>query len=228
MVHSIGKYIITSFLTDNLWKEWCYLVTSNTSGEQALIDPGNNFDKIAKAIESNGNNKLKYILLTHGHHDHVGEVENFAKKFGIKALIHKNDSALVRHSPLYAIRFDKRIIKTPHEVEIFLKEPYELGKREFIKVIHTPGHTSGSVCFLFEGFVFTGDTLLKELVGRTDLPGSKPEELPVSVNKLIAEIHEDVIIFPGHGKPWKAAEAKNWWKHKNVNPPQHNTFNEIN
>jgi len=227
VVYLIGKYIITSILTDNLWKELCYLVTSAFSAEQALIDPGNNLEEIIVAIESNGNKMLKYILLTHGHHDHVGEVETIAKKYGVKAMIHKNDVALVRQSPLYAIRFDNRIIKTPREIEVIVTNKFELDTSSFFKVIHTPGHTSGSVCFAFEGFVFTGDTLLREIVGRTDLPGSKPEELLISVDKLFNELKNSDMIFPGHGKPWKVEEARNWWIEQKFNPPQHKTFNEV-
>lgn len=226
MVHSIGKYNITSILTDELWKELCYIVSSADSGEQVLIDPGNNFEEIIKTIEANGNKKLKYILLTHGHHDHVGEVENIAKRYGVKALVHKDDAKLVRQSPLYAIRFDNRVIKTPREVEVMTTDRYEFNNG-FVKVIHTPGHTGGSVCFSFDGFIFTGDTLLKELVGRTDLPSSKPGELAQSVDKLITELNADCMIFPGHGKPWKADEAKSWWNEQKSNPPQHKTFNEV-
>lgn len=225
MAYSVGKHIITPILTDELWKECCYLVSCTITGEQALIDPGNNAAVISNTIESNGNKKLKYILITHGHHDHVGEIENIAKKFGVKGLIHKNDALLAKHSPIYAIRFDNRIIKTPREVEMMNKEQYEFGKDDFLKIIFTPGHTKGSVCFSFSGFVFTGDTLLNEFVGRTDLPDSKPEEIVSSVDKLLFLLKDDDMIFPGHGNPWEARDAKKWWVEHRSNPPQHRNFN---
>jgi glyoxylase-like metal-dependent hydrolase (beta-lactamase superfamily II) len=131
---------------------------------------------------------------------------------------------LLRHAPLYALRFARQEIEQPEPFVVFDGQPgFDLGKQP-IHVIHAPGHTAGSVCYRFDGLVFTGDTLLRQHVGRTDLPGGDAAQLKNSINLLLTGLPEDTILFPGHGRPWTIGEARVWWQKAAAAPPAYNQF----
>lgn len=216
---NLGDYRITKIVTGQYWMENCYLVSHLPSGEQALIDPGENADSIVQAVLDNGT-QLRYIFLTHAHHDHVGAVAALCRRFDLPCRVHKDDLRLLRHAPMYALRFAHKQIQAADRIEIFDEQiSFSLGKQQ-IRVIHTPGHTSGSVCFSFDNFVFTGDTLMNQHIGRTDLPGGDPALLASSVNQLLAYLSGETILFPGHGEPWPLEQAHIWWKKVAGSPPE--------
>jgi glyoxylase-like metal-dependent hydrolase (beta-lactamase superfamily II) len=130
------------------------------------------------------------------------------------------------HAPMYALRFaNKKILPVSfyQDFEDFCSDADEPKMRS----IHTPGHTRGSVCYVFDGFVMTGDTLLYKHVGRMDLPGSSIEEMKESVNNLLSRLSDEVLIFPGHGKPWTIGEAKSWWQERKAVFTIHNKFCQL-
>ena len=208
---TIGGYRIIKVVTGQPWMENCYLVSHSPSGEQALIDPGDDADSIIQAILENGT-QLQYILLTHAHHDHVGAVAALCRHFDLPCRVHKNDVRLLRHAPMYALRFANKRIQAADRIEVFDEKGYFPLGEQLIQVIHTPGHTAGSVCFSFNNFVFTGDTLLNQYIGRTDLPGGDKALLKSSVNQLLPRLTSETILFPGHGKLWTVEQADTWWK----------------
>lgn len=175
----IIKHLIVGPLLTN-----CYLVSSK--GELAIIDPGGDAEKILEEIEKS-NTKLKYIINTHFHPDHTSE--NLRIKNGTKAeiLIHKNEKNFINF-----------------EADIFFKEGDEIkiGDR-VLKVVHTPGHTKGSIGLLGENVLFTGDTIFEDGYGRTDLPGGSMEDLKQSIEKLSKLFKPRMIIYPGHGDIFK-------------------------
>lgn len=156
----------------------CYLVTSND--ELLIIDPGGDTDRILREIET----KVKYIINTHGHLDHTFANEKIRKETTAPILIHQAEKDFIK------FKADK-FLKDGDEIKI--------GK-EKLKVIHTPGHTKGSICLLGENFVFTGDTLFKDGQGRTDLPGGSEKDLEKSLEKLKKILRPGMIIYPGHGE----------------------------
>ncbi len=159
----------------------CYLVFSED--EILLIDPGGEPEKILQEIKSQ-KAKLKYIVNTHAHLDHTFGNEMIRKETGAKILIHEGEKNFIRFKP------DK-----------FLKDGEEIKIGESIlKVIHTPGHTPGSICLAGEKFVFSGDTLFKEGHGRTDLPGGSEKSLERSLEKLKEILKPGIKICPGHGE----------------------------
>ena len=159
----------------------CYLTVS---GEELLIiDPGGRKEEILKEIAKT-KAKLKYIVNTHGHPDHVFGNEGIKKETGAEILIHEAEKDFIKFKP---DRFLKGgdLIKTGNNV---------------LKVLHTPGHSRGSICLLGENFIFTGDTLFKDGYGRTDLSGGSQKDLEESLEKLRKILKPGITVYPGHGE----------------------------
>ena len=174
------------------------VTSSNKCG--IIIDPGADLDKILKYIKNN-NITIRAIINTHAHYDHVGAIEELKIIFKIPLFMHKNDEKLLRSANLYAKIFDGTgHIKIPTIDYYFDKSSIDDHLSEIgIQILHSPGHTSGSVCILMGKNLFTGDTLFNLNIGRTDLPGGDENILNDSLKKL-AELPPEIKIFPGHGK----------------------------
>ena len=177
----------------------CYLVTDEETGESLLIDPGSYGERQKDFIKAQGVEKLKYILLTHGHFDHMIGVERFRNAFSGEVVVHENDSDKLSSAvgSLYS-RFEREIPFASATADIKVKDGDSLpfGKYE-IEVIHTPGHTKGCVCYKIGDCLFTGDTLFRGSIGRTDFPDSDEGEMLSSLKKLNAT-EGDYKVYPGH------------------------------
>lgn len=207
----VGKYDIRVFVTNGTWRQNCYLVSHADSGEQILIDPGERVDDLTAAIANGG--PLRQILLTHAHHDHVAGASFYAQKHSIPCLVHEGDQRLLRHAPMYALRFAGVHIAPILEASAFRCPVSWAFATTTIHAVHSPGHTQGSVCYDFGEFCFTGDTLLNKKIGRTDLPGGDDAQLVASVTSLLASFDKgSLTLFPGHGSSWTLDEARSWWK----------------
>lgn len=173
----------------------CYVVGDKESGEAVLIDPG--FDSksesqhILDEIERNGL-RIKYIINTHGHPDHNGGNHILKNHNQAPILIHEADASMLNGPPA-----DCRL----HEGEVI-----EVGNVK-LKVIHTPGHSPGSIALLAEDYVFSGDTLFAGSIGRYDLPGASIEELVNSLKKLLT-LPDRVKVCPGHGSVTSIGEER--------------------
>ncbi len=218
-----GAFKVTCVVTDARWQQNTYVVTHAASGKTLLIDPGGGADFIIQYLENSGA-RLVHILLTHPHHDHIGAVAQLSEHFGVSCNFHKDDARLIRQAPMYALTLAKRSIAAVTRYETF--EELVLEDEEFpLRALHTPGHTKGSVCYHLDGFVFSGDTLLYQSIGRTDLPGSSLPSLKSSVTALLVKLSDNTVIFPGHGKPWVVKDALRWWSGLfNASPPQYDQF----
>ena len=177
----------------------CYLVTDMSTGESFLVDPGAYGKRQSDYIKSQGIDKLSYILLTHGHFDHMLGAEKFRQEFSAKVVIHCLDEDKLSSAvgSLYS-HFDRDNSFAPTSADITVKDGDTLpfGK-ETIEVIHTPGHTKGGVCYKIRDLLFTGDTLFKSTIGRTDFPDSDEMEMLESLIKL-DKLDMDYKIYPGH------------------------------
>ena len=167
----------------------CYIVTDEITLECAVIDPGAETNTIMHYLE---NNKLKcrYILLTHGHFDHTGAVEDVAKQTGATVCMSHKD--VKRNITELGFRY------TPPKGTVFFSEgdQFSVGSLVF-EVIETPGHSEGSVTFRCGEALFTGDTLFKDSCGRTDFPGCSGKDMLKSLKKLY-ELSGDYEVYPGH------------------------------
>lgn len=176
----------------------CYIIYSVNTKNCYIVDPGDNGEIILRKIMEAGLNPQK-ILLTHGHIDHCGGIRHIVSETGIPVLIHKMDSSLMtsqRNLELGSV-FG---LDTPPEPDGFFEngEIIRLDGKD-IEIIHTPGHSPGSVCFKTGKMLFTGDTLFRGSVGRTDLPGGNFKQLEESL-ELLKKNPVETIIHPGHGE----------------------------
>lgn len=177
-------------------QENCFILFDENK-DAFVVDPGGSSENIIEAIEKNGLN-IKYILLTHGHFDHVGAVAALVKKYKAPVYMSKDDRAFLE-SPkeVRASSFGMQIEAA--DVDVFVKEGDEISFSEgTIKVIETPGHTLGSVCYLFENYLFAGDTLFNGSIGRTDFPESDHSLMIESLKKL-KKLDDDIYVLSGHG-----------------------------
>ena len=213
---------ITCIVTGDKWKQNAYIITHKSSLNTIVIDPGDGAEFIINQIADAGG-KLTHILLTHPHHDHVGAVSQLSDHFNVACELHKKDVRLLMHAPMYALTFANKSIPAISRFQAF-EELYLKDEVPIVSSLHTPGHTKGSSCYIFDGFVFTGDTLLHKYIGRTDLPGGSLQALNTSISVLLDKLPDDTVIFPGHGKPWVVRDAKKWWNTLINTPPQHDQF----
>lgn len=174
-----------------------YLVWELSSREAVLIDPGAPSQKILDYVNSN-NIYVKAIVNTHGHADHIGGNTFFHQKWHVPIYIHKNDIAMLTNADLNLSSFMGASITSP-PAEKLLKEGdvIELGKKK-LDVIHTPGHTKGCICLLYSILLFSGDTLFKGSVGRTDFPGGSFDTLADSILKKLYTLPDETLVLPGH------------------------------
>ncbi|MCA6070102.1 MAG: MBL fold metallo-hydrolase [Endomicrobium sp.] len=196
------KKILSGSLDEN-----CYVVYDSETLHAAIIDPGEDGDKVILEIEKDRFNP-EILINTHGHFDHILSDDKIRSKFKIQLAIHENDVSLLLDS--YKNGSDLcNVHGTVKSPDILLEDNQEI-KLSFatFKVLHTPGHTKGSICLLFDGFLITGDTLFAGTVGRTDLDGGSSEEMFVSLSKL-KKLNPSLVIYPGHGSETTLANELN-------------------
>ena len=170
------------------------------NGDAVIVDPGMDHDNLIRFAESR-NVTVKAILLTHGHFDHIRGVDRLVKKYACPVYIHSLDEIMLTDE-YYNCSYmcDLRVIVDSEAEFVEDNEILKIFKEDDIKVIHTPFHTKGSVCYYFinNKWLFSGDTLFKESIGRDDLPNSEPRKTHDSLNK-IKQLPKETKIYPGHG-----------------------------
>jgi len=176
-----------------------YLVWDEISKEAVLIDVAAPAPGIINEIRELGLS-LKYLLLTHGHGDHIGGVGMIKNEFSIPVGIHEYDAEMlfdpVKNLSTY---WDQNVTVTAADILFKDGDSLKLGNSE-IKIIHTPGHTRGGICFYIDNLLFSGDTLFCESMGRTDLPGGDYQTLINSIRSKLFILPDDTKVLSGHGE----------------------------
>ena len=177
----------------------CYVVYNDSTKEAVLIDPGAEPKVILKYLADNKLN-LKFILNTHGHPDHIGANQEIKNKYpDVPLCVHAEDSSLLTSKQalltmLLGLKYGSpppdRLLKEGEEIKI-------TGLT--LSVIHTPGHTPGGISLIGKEFIFTGDTLFYDSIGRSDLPGGDQETLIDSIRNKLFILDKNLTVYPGHG-----------------------------
>jgi hydroxyacylglutathione hydrolase len=181
------------------WRENCHII-QNSSKSALIIDPGPGCCNEILSLINVGGVKALAILNTHAHFDHIGSVADLKKILKIPFYLHSKDKKLLRSANLYRVLFEEEQHITVPAVDYFFDEitkPLAFDGIN-VKVIETPGHTKGSVCFQIENCLFTGDTIFEKDIGRVDLPGGDEAELKESLKQL-TKLPHNLKLFPGHG-----------------------------
>ena len=175
-----------------------YLVVCPHTRETVIIDPAGEEDKLLALIKTEGF-KVKYILNTHGHSDHVLGNPKLKEVLNVPVCMHEADDRFFSDQAAREKSSKELGLPPPDPADIRLKDEdiVEVGTLK-VKVIHTPGHTPGSVCYLVDGNLFCGDTLFVGAVGRTDLIGGSLETLLESLEKRLIVLPKETIVWPGH------------------------------
>jgi glyoxylase-like metal-dependent hydrolase (beta-lactamase superfamily II) len=187
----------------------CYIIYDDLEKIGAVIDPGDDEDNILDVIKELGI-KIIYILATHGHFDHVGAVASIKKAFNAEFLVHEGDFFFIEDGENAARRWGIDI-EQPPKPDRFIEDgdKIKIGKFE-LKVIHTPGHSPGGVCFLYDRMLFGGDTLFQGSIGRTDFRKGSFEALKNSIRKRLYLLPDDTIVYTGHGPATTIGDEKKY------------------
>ena len=177
----------------------CYIVSDENTKEAFIIDPGAEPDRIIEKVKEIGVS-VKAILLTHGHFAHISAVKEVKQAFDVDVYVGQEDADLMADmelnvSYMFGMPYAARADKTLKDGEVLEIAGFS------IKVLFTPGHTKGGVCFYLqnENVAFSGDTLFQQSVGRTDFPTGSARVLSESIRNKLMTLPEDLQLFPGHG-----------------------------
>ena len=176
-----------------------YLLTDTATGKQSLVDCPPVHASQLRALEEQITDQLEFIFLTHGHFDHILGLGDVLERFGGKIVIHKEDEECLSDHEKALCRWIPT--KPPcYKADVVLsgEESLPFGESTFT-VLHTPGHTRGSVCYRCDDILFSGDTLFLENCGRVDFPGGNADEMRTSLARLAA-LPGDLRVLPGHGE----------------------------
>lgn len=177
----------------------CYVAWNENTKDAVIIDPGFDDHRILDTVDKY-NLSVGKILLTHGHFDHIGGLKKVREKTGAPVGIYCSDAdTLTSAGKNLSIMVGTPMTFEPAEILLSDGDVIEVGEGLELKVIHTPGHTEGSCCFIAEDVIFSGDTLFEGSIGRTDFPGGSYSDMMASLDKLMT-YDNDMQVLPGHGE----------------------------
>jgi hydroxyacylglutathione hydrolase len=185
----------------------CFILGCESTKEAVVVDPGDDADRILMEL-AKSELKVKYLLNTHGHFDHVGANKRMKEVTGAQIGIHPDDEPMLIELSQSALMFGMSVENSP-PADFLLNDGDDVTFGEItLKVIHTPGHSKGGVCLYTKGHLFAGDTLFAGSIGRTDLPGGDYDTLISSIKEKLLGLDDDTIVYTGHGPETSIANEK--------------------
>jgi glyoxylase-like metal-dependent hydrolase (beta-lactamase superfamily II) len=195
---ALREKLEVAIFADDLFGENCYLIRRRDTTSTLVVDPGLQLDQVLEQIDSEGLT-LEQILVTHGHIDHVAGVPALHKRTGAPIAMHPDDLAILDWAAIAQYPFVPPSF-TAFSIDRALTHGTTLAFQDIsLRVLHTPGHTQGSVCFLFGLDCFAGDTLFQRGIGRTDLPGGDMQKIVFSIRTVLYALPPKTVVHPGHG-----------------------------
>jgi len=176
----------------------CFILGCEQTKEAVVIDPGDDADRILMEL-AKAELKVKYVINTHGHFDHVGANKRMKEVTGATLAIHPDDGPMLSELSRSAASFGLAAENSP-EPDLLLNDGDKVTFGSIaLTVIHTPGHSKGGICLYTQGHLFAGDTLFAGSIGRTDLPGGDYDTLIASIKEKLLNLPDDTIVYTGHG-----------------------------
>jgi glyoxylase-like metal-dependent hydrolase (beta-lactamase superfamily II) len=190
--------VIVHGIVVGAFQENCWVIGNRRTGEGICVDPGDEPDEILAMAREMGVS-IKYIANSHAHIDHILGVAAIREATGAKFLLHPGDLDLARGTSASAKSWLGLEIPNPPDPDAFLADNDDIDVDGLkLHVLHTPGHTAGSVSFYANGVLFSGDTLFQSSIGRTDLPGGDERQEMASIVDRLLVLPDDTIVLPGH------------------------------
>ncbi|WP_321491647.1 MBL fold metallo-hydrolase [uncultured Desulfobacter sp.] len=185
----------------------CYILGCEDTKQAAVIDPGDDADRILMTL-AKAELKVKYLINTHGHFDHVGANKRMKEVTGAQIAIHPDDEPMLldlsRHARMFGLGAEN---SPPADIHLRDNDTISFGNIT-LEVIHTPGHSPGGISLYTPGHLFVGDTLFMGSIGRTDLPGGDYDTLISSIKTRLLNLDVNTVVYPGHGPKTSIANEK--------------------
>ncbi|HEY0752887.1 MAG TPA: MBL fold metallo-hydrolase [Ktedonobacteraceae bacterium] len=199
---------LVACITVGIYQENCYLYACPETLEAVIIDPGDEAQRILNRIQELAFIP-RYIINTHGHFDHICAIDEISAVYPVPLAIHPADVYLYTDEQAARI-YERESPLVKRQPDLLLQEGDRISFGTLtLEVIHTPGHTPGGICLVSRPYcVFSGDTLFRRSIGRTDVPGGDYEQIATSIREKLYTLDEELVVFPGHGDPTKIIEEK--------------------
>jgi len=198
----IFEYLVVGAVGAN-----CYIIGCEETGEGVVVDPGGDGPAILRLVRERGL-KVKYIIDTHGHVDHISANGQVKEATGAPILIHELDAPMLTDASRNLSFFAPRPVRGPAADRTLRNgEVVQVGNLK-LEVIHTPGHTPGGISLRLGDKVLTGDTLFAGSIGRTDFPGGSYTTLIDSIKQKLLPLGDEIEVYPGHGPPSTIGEER--------------------